>query len=50
VITGTPNALPPRQRADRISVAVKPVPPGKLRAFLSQVTGRRNATGAALPI
>jgi signal transduction histidine kinase len=50
VITGTPNALPPRQRADRISVAVKPVPPGKLRAFLSQVTGRREGASAAVPI
>ena len=35
LITGTPNGALLAQQAPRISVAVKPVPPGKLRAFLS---------------
>jgi signal transduction histidine kinase len=47
VITGTPNALPFRQRPARVSLAVKPVPPGKLRAFLSQ--GIRSGARAMLP-
>jgi signal transduction histidine kinase len=41
VITGTPNAALLQQQANGIPFAVKPVPPGKLRAFLSQVT-RKN--------
>jgi hypothetical protein len=35
IITGTAN-LPLLQLAAGVSVAMKPVPPGKLRAFLSQ--------------
>jgi signal transduction histidine kinase/CheY-like chemotaxis protein len=46
VITGTPNALPPGQRPAKVSLAVKPVPPGKLRAFLSQAARRSDPTSA----
>jgi CheY-like chemotaxis protein len=38
VITGTPNAALLQERATGVPVVLKPVPPGKLRAFLSQVT------------
>jgi signal transduction histidine kinase len=48
VITGTPNALPPEQRPASVSLAVKPVPPGKLRAFLSQGM-RRSGARTAIP-
>ena len=48
VITGTPNALPLRQRPATVSVAVKPIPPGKLRAFLSQGM-RRGGARTAIP-
>jgi signal transduction histidine kinase len=41
VITGTPSAVP-RRELGATPIATKPVPPGKLRAFLSQA--RRNAT------
>ena len=36
IITGTANLPLLRERAAGISIAMKPVPPGKLRAFLSQ--------------
>jgi hypothetical protein len=35
LITGTPNAAALRQQTD-VPVAVKPLPAGKLRAFLAQ--------------
>jgi signal transduction histidine kinase len=38
IITGTANLAALKQRAGAIPIATKPVPPGKLRAFLSQVT------------
>jgi CheY-like chemotaxis protein len=37
VITGTPNASLLQQQFAGIPFAMKPIPPGKLRAFLSQV-------------
>jgi CheY-like chemotaxis protein len=37
IITGTANLALLKQRAGAIPIATKPVPPGKLRAFLSQV-------------
>jgi hypothetical protein len=44
VITGTPNAALPQQQLAGIPagipVATKPIPPGKLRAFLSQARAR----------
>jgi signal transduction histidine kinase len=49
VITGTPNVRLLRQRAaGGVPVAVKPVSPGVLRAFLSQ--GVRKPGGASAPI
>jgi len=41
IITGTPNLALLRERAGSIPFAMKPVPPGKLRAFLSQVLRER---------
>jgi CheY-like chemotaxis protein len=41
IITGTSNLNLLRERAGTISFAVKPIPPGKLRAFLSQVLRER---------
>jgi signal transduction histidine kinase/CheY-like chemotaxis protein len=41
IITGTPNLSLLRERAGTIPFAVKPIPPGKLRAFLSQVLRER---------
>jgi len=41
VITGTPSALP-RRELGATPFAVKPVSPGKLRAFLSQARRRRS--------
>ena len=35
LVTGTPNAASLARRAGDVSLAVKPVPPGKLRAFLA---------------
>jgi signal transduction histidine kinase len=35
LVTGTPNAASLARRAADVSLAVKPVPPGKLRAFLA---------------
>jgi DNA-binding NtrC family response regulator len=43
IITGTPNLALLRERAGSIPFAMKPVPPGKLRAFLSQVLRERLA-------
>jgi signal transduction histidine kinase len=43
VITGTPNLSLLRERLGSIPFAVKPIPPGKLRAFLSQVLRERLA-------
>jgi signal transduction histidine kinase/CheY-like chemotaxis protein len=43
IITGTPNLGLLRERAGTIPFAVKPIPPGKLRAFLSQVLRERLA-------
>jgi signal transduction histidine kinase len=43
IITGTPNLSLLRERAGTIPFALKPVPPGKLRAFLSQVLRERLA-------
>ena len=48
IITGTSNLTLLQQRALGIPVAMKPVPPGKLRAFLSQ--GRGQQSGAADPV
>ena len=45
IITGTANLTLLQQRAPGIPVAIKPVPPGKLRAFLSQA--RRHQSDAA---
>ena len=39
VITGTPNAALVQQQFAGIPCVTKPIPPGKLRAFLAQVTG-----------
>ena len=36
VITGNANVAAVRERLPGLPIAVKPVPPGKLRAFLSQ--------------
>jgi CheY-like chemotaxis protein len=41
IITGTTNLAALVARAGDIPVAVKPIPPGKLRAFLSQVLRER---------
>jgi len=41
VITGTPNAALLQQQASGIPFALKPVSPGKLRAFLSQIARPR---------
>ena len=43
IITGTPNLALLRARAGAIPFAMKPVPPGKLRAFLSQALRERLA-------
>ncbi|HJY78313.1 MAG TPA: ATP-binding protein [Burkholderiales bacterium] len=43
IITGTPNLALLRERAGSIPFAMKPVPPGKLRAFLSQALRERLA-------
>ena len=43
IITGTPNLALLRERAGSIPFALKPIPPGKLRAFLSQVLRERLA-------
>ena len=43
IITGTPNLALLRERAGSIPFAMKPIPPGKLRAFLSQVLRERLA-------
>jgi len=43
IITGTPNLGALRERAGNIAFAMKPIPPGKLRAFLSQVLRERFA-------
>jgi signal transduction histidine kinase/CheY-like chemotaxis protein len=48
IITGTANLPLLRERAVGIPIAMKPVPPGKLRAFLSQ--SLRHASGAASDI
>jgi len=48
IITGTPNAQLLRQRAaGGVPVAVKPVSPGVLRAFLSQGVRRRGVSAPA---
>jgi hypothetical protein len=44
IITGTANLSHLQVRASGMCVAMKPVPPGKLRAFLSQ--SPRQRTGA----
>jgi CheY-like chemotaxis protein len=41
IITGTTNLAALVARAGDIPVAVKPIPPGKLREFLSQVLRER---------
>ena len=46
VITGTANLALLVARAGDIPVALKPVPPGKLRAFLSQALREHSATHA----
>src|SRR5262245_3178836 len=46
IITGTPNLALLRERAGSIPFAMKPVPPGKLRAFLSQVLRERLAVAS----
>jgi len=46
IITGTPNLSLLRERAGAIPFAVKPIPPGKLRAFLSQVLRDRIAVAS----
>jgi CheY-like chemotaxis protein len=48
VISGTMNVTLLQQRAPGIPIAVKPVSPGKLRAFLSQILRRR--AGAPDPV
>jgi two-component system, sensor histidine kinase len=50
VITGTPNAAPLQRPLAGIALAIKPIPPGKLRAFLSQVArqGQLGGAGEAL--
>jgi signal transduction histidine kinase/CheY-like chemotaxis protein len=47
VITGTPNLALLRMRLGNIPFAVKPIPPGKLRAFLSQVLRERQLVVAS---
>jgi two-component system, sensor histidine kinase len=49
VITGTPNASLLQQRAAGVPFAIKPVPPGKLRAFLSQVLRHTEKVPAMRP-
>ena len=42
VITGTPNAALVQHQLAGIPFATKPIPPGKLRAFLSQARAQRD--------
>jgi signal transduction histidine kinase len=49
IITGTANPPLLREQAVGIPIAMKPVPPGKLRAFLSQSL-RRQADAASDPL
>ena len=49
IITGTANLTLLQQRALGIPVALKPVPPGKLRAFLAQALQQQSEPADPLP-